>query len=108
MAAETAAIVDINHAHAFERLGIHPEQTNLRLVENEVVKQEDVANNPRRHPSPQELAVMLGRTYVPFYATLMRWFTLDAEGSQRSHISIVQPPGQPASSSQAAPAGVGQ
>ena len=100
------SLEDLDHAHYFELLGTDGLQNNLRLVENEVISQEAVAGNPRRHPTEQELAEMLGRRNVPFYRDLMQKFlppdqvaSGDSQASQqRSQVRIVLSSSQAASS----------
>ena len=101
--AEVNSCNTLDHAHYFKRLGLHPQQTDLKLVENEVIKQADVAANPPRPPTPQELAIMLGRVNVPFYENLMRWFEAPAESTQRSTVRLVNGPSHSASSSSRGP-----
>ena len=100
---EIATLDSMHHAHFFERVGISSLQTNLKLVENEVISQADVTANPRRPPSAVELAEMLGRVNVPFYKDLMQWYPIEAGDSQRPTCTVVTP-SQQASSSHDTPA----
>ena len=61
-----------DHWKPFARLGMDGSQKNMRLVDDEVVEQAAVDANPRRIPTPEQLADCLGRVHVPFYTLLMR------------------------------------
>jgi hypothetical protein len=85
-----------NHSRCFERLGLSEMQNQMRAVDKQkIVTQQQVDDQEHKAPTSDELADLLGRVNVPFYATLTRVY-------HEQRVTIVVPTeSQPGSSSQA-------